>query len=842
MLIPLNPYVAGNPVGGDTAFVGRKDVLREVKRVINNPQENSIVLYGQRRIGKTSILQQLDEQLSSEDNYRPVYFDLQDKAAWQLEEVLLALAREISHSIGLPDPSRLDFGQDDAFRNQFLPQVLEKLATNCFLVLLFDEFDVLDNPSQNQAGKVFFPYLRELMLAYQKQIHFVFVIGRKPEDLDVLTLSVFKGVKAKRVSLLNQNDTRYLINLSQENGSLNWQPEAVGEIWQLTHGHPYLTQLLCQIIWNNAYDEDPEDAPTVTQADVQAAIPETIESSVNALEWLWSGLAPAERMVASVLAQAGYKPINQTELEQLLVENGVRIVISQLQNAPDLLQEWDLIEPVDGGYLFSVELLRQWISQKKPVQTVQQELDHIEPLAENLYQAGQSFYQQGQLETANDLLQRSLDINPNHLQAGLLIAQTFIEQGELSEAISQLEIIYTLNPVAARPRLVQSLLKQAENNKIENEKLKIYDRILVLIPNQIEAIEKRKEIWLRRGKNAYEREDFTEALEAFIEAEVSDRVKEVKEIIRNQEFVKLYDKFKTLEAAKQYHDALELIKALMIDFQDYRNGEQDKERIEKKLNLSEVYTNVLIYLEQKNKSKALENLLKIISLEPDYEDSLILILNLVKNIDVFSLQRQIQSKQDAEDIYIKKIKNLNFEVKELKHTLDELEIAATETEELESQYEYLLQGVNYEVDKLEERSASFKQLGSFKQKIQNELKIEEYHLSSLEQETRISKLEREESESFLKSAAMSNYKLQVEIEEELESKNNRVFLLKKQREISRSKINKLETILGKIKNILTKENHQIINMKSGRTLNDQVNNFLPLFLFLLLSIIYFSLL
>jgi len=29
----FNPYIAGNPVGGDTAFIGRQDVLREVTRI-----------------------------------------------------------------------------------------------------------------------------------------------------------------------------------------------------------------------------------------------------------------------------------------------------------------------------------------------------------------------------------------------------------------------------------------------------------------------------------------------------------------------------------------------------------------------------------------------------------------------------------------------------------------------------------------------------------------------------------------------------------------------------------------------------------------------------------------
>jgi hypothetical protein len=51
MAMPLNPYVAGNPVGDSPAFIGRADVLREVLRVLRRPQDNAIVLYGQRHKG-----------------------------------------------------------------------------------------------------------------------------------------------------------------------------------------------------------------------------------------------------------------------------------------------------------------------------------------------------------------------------------------------------------------------------------------------------------------------------------------------------------------------------------------------------------------------------------------------------------------------------------------------------------------------------------------------------------------------------------------------------------------------------------------------------------------------
>ena len=59
-------------------------------------------------------------------------------------------------------------GGEDAperFRNEFLHQILSGLSTDDSLVVLFDEFDVLDNRTEGQAGAVFFPYLRDLFVS-----------------------------------------------------------------------------------------------------------------------------------------------------------------------------------------------------------------------------------------------------------------------------------------------------------------------------------------------------------------------------------------------------------------------------------------------------------------------------------------------------------------------------------------------------------------------------------------------------------------------------------------------------------------------------------------------------
>ena len=155
---PENPYIAGNPVSDQDHFVGRADVMHKTMRMLRNPSANAIVLHGQRRIGKTSILLRLESGLSNGE-YCPVYFDLQDKAALPLGQVLEELAAAIAYTLGQappdlrPDPQRV-------FRDVWLPAVLKALPEGSAVVLLLDEFDVLADAEAHQAAKAFFPYLR----------------------------------------------------------------------------------------------------------------------------------------------------------------------------------------------------------------------------------------------------------------------------------------------------------------------------------------------------------------------------------------------------------------------------------------------------------------------------------------------------------------------------------------------------------------------------------------------------------------------------------------------------------------------------------------------------------
>ena len=73
----INPYIAGAPIKGETMFFGRDDIFEAVRsRLVGQHQDNVVVIYGQRRTGKTSVLCQMGRRLNADrERYVAVLVD-----------------------------------------------------------------------------------------------------------------------------------------------------------------------------------------------------------------------------------------------------------------------------------------------------------------------------------------------------------------------------------------------------------------------------------------------------------------------------------------------------------------------------------------------------------------------------------------------------------------------------------------------------------------------------------------------------------------------------------------------------------------------------------------------
>ncbi len=513
MVVFSNPYIAGNPVRGQSFFVGRTDILRDVQSLLLNPRANAIVLYGQRRIGKTSILFELEQQLAETGDHLPVYFDLHDKADLSLSEILYRLAEQISRYIegGMPDRRQFD-SQGSFFRSDFLPDAV--CRTKKKLIFLFDEFDVLDRPYKGQVGATFLPYLRR-WIARTCDVHFVLAMGRRPDELSAQMLNTFKHVQTRHVSLMDISESLGIVRQSEQNHSLYWSDSGINRVCYWTKGHPYLTQLLCSEVWERLYDEGPAQPPTASADDVDLAIEATLEQGANAFQWIWNGLTPAEKVVMAAMAGTGRLTYSRQMLRNILDHDGSSNFSRELAMAPEGLLKRDLLRRSSGGYRFAIPLLKRWIMENKPLGRVQADLESLEPKADNLYEMGQDSYAIGDLADAEMRLRHALAVNPNHVQARLLLGRVHLAKDNPAEAVAMMESAYASDPAAAHHDLLIALLALAKRQEGDDEQWRTLNRALRIDPDHPQVREQQAVLFRDWAARALEEGDYKAAINAY---------------------------------------------------------------------------------------------------------------------------------------------------------------------------------------------------------------------------------------------------------------------------------------------------------------------------------------
>jgi hypothetical protein len=150
----VNPYIAGNPVAGEL-FVGREAILRELEELWLKPgQVDSVLLYGHRRMGKSSILKNLPYRLDGQRNL-VVEFNLQRVGkVSSTGELLYALALALydrlllstSSPISEPDEATFLGANHNPYQafNRWLRSLAPHMVERRFIVAI-DEFELIES-------------------------------------------------------------------------------------------------------------------------------------------------------------------------------------------------------------------------------------------------------------------------------------------------------------------------------------------------------------------------------------------------------------------------------------------------------------------------------------------------------------------------------------------------------------------------------------------------------------------------------------------------------------------------------------------------------------------------
>jgi hypothetical protein len=384
-LIP-NPYVVGTPLEADSPlFFGREDVVAFIQENLTARHRNNLVLIGQRRTGKTSLLKQLPVRLG--DDYLPVYLDGQALGLDPgLPNFFLSLATEVAFALedrgfAVDPPEYEDFIDSPTvtFERDFLTRV-RKAIEHRHLLIMFDEFEELEAAvGRGSLDASIFGFLRHL-IQHSEKLSVIFCGTHRLEELASDYWNVLFNISLYRhIAFLDKAEAMHLIQEPVAGYGMRYDDLALDKIWQVTAGHPYFLQLMCHSLVNQ---HNKTERNYVTVADVNAALDEILASGEAHFVFLWATAEPTERLVMAALSRM--MPLTgratPVQVADYLAERGVNLERQAVGDALHQLALRDIlfadseVDPTVGQvYRWRLGLLGLWVEKYKSMSRVMEE-------------------------------------------------------------------------------------------------------------------------------------------------------------------------------------------------------------------------------------------------------------------------------------------------------------------------------------------------------------------------------------------------------------------------------------------------------------------------------------
>ncbi|MBO9340132.1 MAG: AAA family ATPase, partial [Chloroflexus sp.] len=365
-----NPYIIGDPVPGNR-LVGRDDVLRRLEELwYGSANPPSVVIFGHRRMGKTSILRNLDGRLGSRVHVAYVNLlllgDLRNGAVDLFVKLADSIADTLQHR-QLPAPPIDDAAFEQrpelAFE-RYLKQV-SAILNEQRLIIALDEFEQLEEWITNDRLPTDILKTLRGYIQMDERIAFAFAGLHTLEEMSSDYFQpFFASVTPVKVSFLSRGAVdQVLANPPDPEFALDYEREALDHIWELTGGQPYLVQLIGHRLVSRfntlSFEQGKAQEPRFRRADVEAVI---TTDFYHQARYYFTGVwgqaqhgAPEQQTILRCLAPHP----DGLPFARLCEISGLpdRTVDQALQT----LCRHDVVHHHDGQWRYTVELFRRWV-------------------------------------------------------------------------------------------------------------------------------------------------------------------------------------------------------------------------------------------------------------------------------------------------------------------------------------------------------------------------------------------------------------------------------------------------------------------------------------------------
>lgn len=265
-----NAFTPSQPIVDGKMFAGRTDLLANMISSIEDRRLH-LVLYGERGIGKTSLLHVLAEAAHSA-RYIVIYSSC--GSASNFQDTFRAAATEIPllfHSNFGPTTEEAEAGSSmaDLLPDNFSPRQFADLCaklTGTRVLVFLDEFDRAESTGFRRDVAELIKFLSD------RSVRMQLVIGGVASDLAELIdhiPSIRRNILAVRVPQMSDEEVREMIATGERASGLRFDAAASDLVVRISRGWPYIAVLVCHNAGLCALDAERE---VILEDDVSAAL------------------------------------------------------------------------------------------------------------------------------------------------------------------------------------------------------------------------------------------------------------------------------------------------------------------------------------------------------------------------------------------------------------------------------------------------------------------------------------------------------------------------------------------------------------------------------------------
>ena len=465
-----NPYITTRFVsGGD--FFNREE---EISQILVNleSEDNVIIIEGQRRIGKTSLLRHLEKHIltrSPQENssefgitqtqiYFPIFLNMETYSSKTdaLINFQSAIIKDIEKKFNISFPNQ-DLFEPDQLILYVSNTLEEKKLTG---IILFDEFDLLSGTQISLEVINILNWLNEVFIITRAQpLKWVLSIGQK---LSRLVASYDPIVKSRIPVRLSLFDKKWAEIILKSPKLFQFQTNAIAEIYSLTRGHPLLVQAFGSSLFRDVYIE--ENRTAIKVSDVHDIITKILNDRSSAILSIVR-VPEVEKnllLAISTLRQGKRKIANLRSITEILGQQNISIKIEEVTAAVNHLKSWEILKGDSQSLDFIVPLIQRWIYENWSFiskENTESFSDFNEELAENRYQIAKRAEEKQQYDVAKNNYRQAIDYFPTHLASWQRLLDL---EDNILERIKIIETLYSLEPEEYKKKLIQAKKRYAD--------------------------------------------------------------------------------------------------------------------------------------------------------------------------------------------------------------------------------------------------------------------------------------------------------------------------------------------------------------------------------------------